>query len=420
MNDMKYSGYKWLGDIPKEWKVVKVKDVFYRKKAKAYQTDPVILSLARSGVKIRDISNNEGQIASSYFEYNPVSINDMLINPMDLQSGANCSISLVEGVISPAYINLRCKKDENPLFFDYYFKYQYWSYAFFAHGKGVSFENRWTLNEDTLMNFPLICPSIFAQNRIALFLSDTSKKIDETLMLLERQINLLLEYKKSFISEIVTKGLRSREFKQSQKKYLGEVPSHWKINKVKFYLRRRTIKNRPMLTVLSLYREYGVIPKDSRDDNHNVTAEDTSKYLVIRPGDFVINKMKAWQGSMAVSEYEGIISPAYYCFEFLDGTFNKKYFHYLMRNKKYIPEFRRLSAGIREGQWDLSEDAFKNIYIVIPPIEEQDEIVEYLDKKCRQVDEIIEQKKKQISVLEEYKKSLIYEYVTGKKEVPNE
>ena len=166
MIEMKNSGVEWIGEIPDEWEVSKVKHSFIRKNEKAMQENPTILSLARSGVKERDISNNEGQLAESYYNYNPVEIDDLLINPMDLYSGANCSISKVKGVISPAYINLKAKKGISPVFYDYYFKVQYWLMAFFAHGNGVSFENRWTLNNETLQNYPIVAPSFEPQQRI--------------------------------------------------------------------------------------------------------------------------------------------------------------------------------------------------------------------------------------------------------------
>ena len=135
MRDMKDSGIEWIGQIPAEWSVKKVKHGFFRSKSEAHQEDPVVLSLARSGVKVRDISNNEGQMAESYYNYNSVMPGDLLLNPMDLYSGANCSVSEVSGVISPAYINLRHKKGYCPRYFDYYFKTQYWAMAMFAHGK---------------------------------------------------------------------------------------------------------------------------------------------------------------------------------------------------------------------------------------------------------------------------------------------
>lgn len=137
MTKMKDSGIRWIGEIPTNWNVIRVKDAFVRKKTKAKQKNPTILSLARSGIKIRDITNNEGQLAENYSDYNPVKIDDLVLNPMDLISGDNCNISKVEGVISPAYINLRYKEGINPEFYNFYFKYQYWCKAFFAHGKGV-------------------------------------------------------------------------------------------------------------------------------------------------------------------------------------------------------------------------------------------------------------------------------------------
>ena len=133
---MKDSGVEWLGNIPCDWKVLRVKDGFSQKKSKAHQEDPVVLTLARSGVKIRNMDNAEGQFAASYYDYNPVSVDDMLINPMDLISGDNCSLSKVEGVISPAYVNLRYRKGFYPAYYQYYFKYQYWCMAFFAHDAG--------------------------------------------------------------------------------------------------------------------------------------------------------------------------------------------------------------------------------------------------------------------------------------------
>ena len=124
---MKDSGVAWIGNIPANWNVQKVKTAFYRSKEEAHIEDPVVLSLARSGVKVRDISTNEGQLAESYYNYNPVVPGDLLLNPMDLYSGANCSISKVEGVNSPAYINLRTRGDYSPAYYDYYFKTQFWA-----------------------------------------------------------------------------------------------------------------------------------------------------------------------------------------------------------------------------------------------------------------------------------------------------
>ena len=131
----------------------------------------------------------------------------------------------------------------------------------------------------------------------------------------------------------------SREMKNSGIPWIGEIPAGWQVCFIKQVMRNKSIKGFPDEQVLSLYREHGVVPTDSRDDNHNVTSEDTSGYKLVDIGDFVINKMKAWQGSMAVSDYRGIISPAYYICYFTNEDINKRYIHYLLRNESYKDEY---------------------------------------------------------------------------------
>lgn len=202
-----------------------------------------------------------------------------------------------------------------------------------------------------------------------------------------------------------------REMKDSGIEWIGEIPKEWKIDKIKYHLKRNEPKNHGNAIVLSVYRDYGVIPKDSRDDNHNVTSEDTSKYKYVKKGQLVINKMKAWQGSLAVSDYNGIVSPAYFIYDFTDEEYNHKYFHYLVRSC-YKEEFKRISGGIREGQWDLSPEAFANTLALLPPLVEQKYIANYLDIQCSEIDATAEDIQKEISLLEEYKKSVITEAVT--------
>lgn len=203
----------------------------------------------------------------------------------------------------------------------------------------------------------------------------------------------------------------ARKMKNSGIEWIGEVPNCWDIDKIKYHLKRNEPKNPGNKMILSVYREYGVIPKDSRDDNHNVTSEDTSKYKYVKEGNLVINKMKAWQGSLAVSQYEGIVSPAYFVYEFTDKNLDKRYFHHLIRGC-YKDEFRRVSGGIREGQWDLSPEEFSKTLILLPTFEEQQKIADYLDKKCEEIDSLSLEIQSQISVLEDYKKSVITEAVT--------
>ena len=203
-----------------------------------------------------------------------------------------------------------------------------------------------------------------------------------------------------------------REMKDSGIEWIGAIPNHWRVSKIKQIVRWKSVKGQPDLPVLSLYRDYGVIPKDSRDDNHNVTFLDTSGYKVVEHGDLVINKMKAWQGSLAVSEYNGIVSPAYHICKITSENICKKYLHYLLRDASYLPEYMRLSTGLRVGQWDLSFDDFKNIPFLVPPLAEQERIAAFLDAECAEIDAVLEKTRASIEEYKKLKQAIITQAVT--------
>ena len=190
-----------------------------------------------------------------------------------------------------------------------------------------------------------------------------------------------------------------RKMKDSGIEWIGEIPEDWEVCKLKPFLQWKSVKGFGNETVLSLYRDFGIIPKESRDDNHNVTSLDTDSYKLVEIGDFVINKMKAWQGSMAISNYRGIVSPAYHVCSIKNSKIYKPYFHYLMRNKSYLPEYERLSSGLRIGQWDLSFEDFCQIKFIIPSFIEQQRIADFLDDKVAQIDSVISKTRETI---EEY------------------
>ena len=204
----------------------------------------------------------------------------------------------------------------------------------------------------------------------------------------------------------------NRRMKDSGIPWIGMIPSDWEVCFTKQLMRNKSIKGFPDEQVLSLYRDYGVVPKNSRDDNHNVTSEDTATYKLVEVGDFVINKMKAWQGSMAISAYRGIISPAYYICRFTNESVNRRYIHYLLRNETYKTEYRRLSTGLRVGQWDLNIDDFLHIPAILPPLPTQQRIADFLDRKCAEIDELAALQETMIAELKRYKQSVITEAVT--------
>lgn len=203
------------------------------------------------------------------------------------------------------------------------------------------------------------------------------------------------------------------EYRETEYDWLGSIPKHWEKLSIRSITELSSKRNgeRTDLELLSVYREYGVIKKSSRDDNHNVESEDLSNYKYVGKGYLALNKMKMWQGSLGISKYEGIVSPAYIVCK-LKNQLNSNYINYLLRADIFKTIYNRLSYGIRVGQWDMRYDDFKNIKLYIPPREEQDQIVKYLDSKLSKVNKFIKAKKKQIELLKEQKQAIINQAVT--------
>jgi type I restriction enzyme, S subunit len=201
------------------------------------------------------------------------------------------------------------------------------------------------------------------------------------------------------------------EYKQSDHPLIGLVPEHWGVIPNGAFFQVKSIKNTKDEQNLSVYRDYGVIPRDSRDDNHNRVSEDISNYKLVEVGDFVLNKMKCWMGSLGVSDYRGIVSPSYTVCEPI-REIHRKYFHYLLRSRDYIKIYESLSYGVRIGQWELRFHDFKQIKSLYPPLPEQKQISNYLDRKTQQIDDLIEKTERKIELLKEQRSSLINHYVT--------
>ena len=434
---MKNSGIEWIGEIPEDWEVKKVKHSFVRKNEKAMQENPIVLSLARSGVRERDISNNEGQLAESYYNYNPVDVDDLLINPMDLYSGANCSISKVKGVISPAYINLRAKKNVSPVFYDYYFKVQYWMMAFFAHGNGVSFENRWTLNNETLQNYPIVAPSFETQQRIATYLDKKCNKIEETILNQQQVIEKLKAYKQSLITETVTGKVKIvngkvcgeyESYKDSGVEWIGKIPSKWISTRVghlyKSMLGKMVCPNQ--LTEEHSLQKY-LCAMNVHFDGVDLseikemwfTPNEMNQYQV-RNGDLLVVEGGAGAGGASIvyglSENDKIfIQNSIHLVKPVKTNYLPKYLYYWIYSlvKQNYIDYTCNKATIPH----FTKEKLEGMPIAISDKITQQEIIVYLDKKCTAIDTAIEQKQNLIEKLTEYKKSLIYECVTGKKEI---
>jgi len=413
--EMTNSGVRWIGEIPKEWSVSKMQ--YIADYINGYAFKPSDWSEnGKPIIRIQDLTGSNDN--PNYFEGH--------LHPKYLITKGDILISWA------ATLNAFVWDKEDAWLNQHIFKTKIYNNIveknFFYWLATVVMSNMNNANKHGIMmqhvttnvfdKFSLPLPPLAEQKSIADFLDAKCGEIDGLLADLDAEVKTLTEYKKSIIAETVTRGLNpNAPMKSSGIPWAEFIPTHWGVEKFRYKLKPKKIVGQGDKEVLSVYREYGVVIKSSRDDNHNRTSEDTSNYKYVQPNDFVINKMKAWQGSMGVSNYEGIVSPAYFVYSFRDEDYLPKFFHYYMRNANNIPEYRRLSGGIREGQWDLSPYDLGNMPIILPPMEEQIEIANYLDSKCAAIDQAITDKTQQIETLKAYKSSLIYEYVTGKKQV---
>lgn len=201
--------------------------------------------------------------------------------------------------------------------------------------------------------------------------------------------------------------------KPSGSSWIGPVPSTWTVQNLRTLVRARNQRNRPDLPLLSVARERGVFVRSltGDDDNHNVIPDDLSNYKVAPTGSLVVNKMKAWQGSMGIAPCDGIVSPAYFVFDL--SIANAKYAEVLFRSKPYVAHFAQASDGVRIGQWDLSIAGMRSIPVAVPSLEEQMLIVRFLDHATGKIDRAIRAKRRVIALLNEQKQAIVHDAVTG-------
>ena len=413
-SEYKESGVAWIGNIPRHWKIEKIKHIAALVSEKStHEADAITISP-------ENVESETGKVLDFYSSYDAVGVKfqdgDVLFNKLRVYLNKVVfaeydGYSLGEMIVVRPSLQDRGK----------YLFYLMLSSRFIEYCDSISYGAKMPRTAvDDILNAQIPMTSDQEQYRIANFLDRKTEQIDELIRIKERRIELLHEQRTALINQVVTKGLDPNvEMKPSGVEWIGEIPKDWNTVRCTHLFEVKHIKNTSGEINLSVYRDYGVIKRDSRDDNYNRVSEDTSNYKLVDPGDFVFNKMKCWQGSLGISEYRGIVSPAYTVCK-PKRPFHGKYFHYLLRSWSYIQEFNRLSYGVRIGQWELRFEDFKDIVVPYPSMLEQRQIANFLDRKTEQIDELISTEQRKIELLKEYRQSLISEAVTGKIDVRNE
>jgi type I restriction enzyme S subunit len=418
----KYSSYKdsgvqWLREIPEHWEVRKGKWLFIKQERPAKKEDGIITCFRDGEVTLRTNRKTEGfTIALKEHGYQGIRKGDLVIHNMDAFAGA-IGISDSDGKSTPVYsaCTPRIANKVNPYYYAYFLKDLAKSGFIESLAKGIRERSTdFRFNDFGLLL--LSVPPLPEQTAIAAFLDRKTALIDQAIGIKQKQIELLKERRQILIQKAVTRGLNSNvKMKASGNDAVGDIPEHWQINKLRNSLKPVSIKNHPHLPLLSITRELGVIERniDDPDENHNFIPEDLSGYKLIKVGQFGMNKMKAWQGSYGISPFTGIVSPAYFVFDLISDIV-PSFFHLAIRSKFYIPFFVQASDGVRIGQWDLSKERMKEIPIIIPPADEQIQIVAFIERATDKILVAINAKEIEIEKLREYKATLINSAVTGK------
>lgn len=425
MRAMKDSGIAWIGEIPEEWKIVRNKNAFVCNKELVGEKSALtqLLSLTTRGIKKKDINNAEGKLPESFDTYQFVRENDIVMCLFDLDCSAVFSgISPIDGMISPAYRVLSCKECIEPRYADYWFRYISDGRKFNHFAKNI----RYTLSYEEFSALPLLLPKKVEQHRIADYLDRKCSQIDAIIAWQQEVIEKLKTYKLSVITEAVTKGLNPHApMKDSGVEWIGEIPEHWEVRKAAFICDRLVVG--VVIKPAEYFDDKGTIPflrginlkeYSINTDNLVYITDETNKMLsksIVRSGDILIVR----DGNIGVA---CVVPP------FLDGanvvsmiimTPMKRY------NSCYICYF--INSSIGKLQFELTKigsalthtsvSAVSKLRLAIPPEEEQNKIVEFLDEKCSSIEMLISKKQVIVDNLIAYKKSLIYEVVTGKKEV---
>ena len=415
--EMKNSGIPWIGDIPKDWRIVRNKNVFSNSKilvGDAWNTTQ-LLSLTTKGIKAVAIGSTSGKVPDSYDTYQVVEKDNIVMCLFDLDCSAVFSgLSPIHGMISPAYKALTIKNGFLPDFYAKWFDYIFDGRKFMFLSKNI----RYSLTYDEFASLQVVAPSLLEQQKIASFLDKKCSEIDEMIALQEKIVEELKAYRQSVITEAVTKGLNPDvPMKDSGIEWIGEIPEHWKVDLLSLLFEEHKQKNTGLLCKNLLSLSYGKIVRKNIDSVGGLLPQSYDGYNIVDKGDIVFrltdlqNDKKSLRTGLV--RERGIVTSAYVTLRSRKPVLSA-YYQYLFHSYDVMKVFYGMGDGVRQG---MNYGDLRKMLIVTPPHSEQNEIVEFLDTKCTEIDNLISIKLSKIDSLNEYKKSIIYEYVTGKKEV---
>lgn len=424
MRNMKDSGVEWIGAIPMHWNISRNKNLIYEinDRCDANTTLPLLSVSEYYGVAPKAERIEEGAFlsrAESLEGYKICQPNDVAMNIMLAWKRAQ-AVSKYHGIISPAYCVYRKREDAllNMDYFHYLIRSDLYVNVFKRYSTGI-IESRLRLYPEKFLALYSHLPPVEEQEQIARTLDKKSAQVDTLVANVQSQIEKLKAYKQGVITEVVTKGLDPTvPMKDSGVEWIGAVPAHWSIIPSKFLFANCDERRRANDVQLTASQKYGMISQEEymRRENSRIVLADKGleNWKHVEPFDFVIS-LRSFQGGLEMSEVTGCATWHYIVLR-ARQEIHPYYYKWLFKSPMYITALQRTCNYIRDGQ-DLRYSNFVKVPLCIPTLDEQRQIADYLDKKCDQIDRLIAIKQAKIEKLEQYKRSLIYEYVTGKKEV---
>lgn len=429
MREMKYSGVEWIGDIPEDWMVMPNKYLMKKKKQIcSHYNGEDIISLSMNGVIVRDLDAG-GKMPLTFDGYQYIEKGNLLMCLFDIDVTPRCiGIIKCNGLTSPAYSQFVLTEKANAEYYNYYYT-MLDNYKILVH---LAKNLRHSLTEEQLGLISTIVPPILKQQAIADILDRKCTQIDALIANEEQQIAKLKAYKQSVITETVTKGLESDvAMKDSGVEWIGEIPKEWKIVPLKSLFdfgKGLPITKENLIEKGVPVISYGQIHSKSNDGVH--LADEMIRFVddrYIRSNPLSLVKKYSFIIADTSEDLEGCGNCVYFESDYqlfagyhtiiLQSQNNKsnKYLAYLFKSDIWRKQIREQVSGVKI--FSISKKILKSVSVILPSISDQQTIVDYLDQKCEQIDRLIAIKQQKIEKLQQYKKSLIYEYVTGKKEV---
>lgn len=408
MREMKDSGVEWIGEIPAHWNPIRFRFI------------------AKITTGNQDTQNADPDGEYPFYVRSPIveRCNNYTFDGKGILmagdgAGAGRVFHLVDGkyAVHQRVYRFYDFKYMDPVLLKYYLENLFATVMDYGSAKTTVPSVRLPMIQD----FVVCVPPKKEQDNIVAVLNEKCAQVGSLISNVQAQIEKLKAYRQRLITEVVTKGLDPTvPMKDSGFEWIGEIPAHWGVTRIKnmfeLWNERNDEADLTKVNLISLYTDLGVVQHSdltATTGNRAVTAEG---YKIVRKHDIVVNIILCWMGAVGMSQYDGVTSPAYDIYRPLKDT-NSEYYHYLFRTNRFNGECYRYGRGIMMMRWRTYSTEFRAINIPCPPAEEQKKIVTHLNEKCNKIDQLIAIKQAKIEKLEQYKRSLIYEYVTGKKEV---